>query len=164
MRHLWHSIPWAYIVASDALAPLTDVGYLRLNEDGADGCPTASFSLQQPCLILSVKAFLCEPCVLLATFLADRLAEGYLQELFRYFCVDPTVTVRLVHMIKLRASFLCLVKTVNQLLAERINLNGIVRFAPEDNSLLFCECQLVICHVQTSFLKNFCWLANGLAM
>ena len=41
-------IPWACIVASDALAPLNDVGYLRLNEGGADGCPTASFSLQQP--------------------------------------------------------------------------------------------------------------------
>ena len=30
---------WAYIVASDALAPLSDVGYLRLNESGVAQLP-----------------------------------------------------------------------------------------------------------------------------
>ena len=112
--------------------------------------PHSIVSLQQPCLIFGVKAFFCEPCVLLAAFFADRLTEGYLQELFRYFCVYPTVTVRLVHTIKLRASFLCLAKTVDQLLAERIDLNGIVCFALENDGLLFCECQFIICHVFTS--------------
>ena len=69
-------IPWACIVASDALAPLNDVGYLRLNEGEVASCLTASFAIPQPCLIFGVKAFFCEPCVLLAAFLADRFTKG----------------------------------------------------------------------------------------
>ncbi len=100
-------IPWACIVASDALTPLSDVGCLRLNEGGVVSCPTTSSELQHPCLIFGVEALFCEPCILLAAFFADRFTEGYLQELFRHFCIYTAVTIRLVHTIKLRASFLC---------------------------------------------------------
>ena len=39
---------WACIVASDALSPLVDVGYLRLNEGGGTVAPPLRFRFNSP--------------------------------------------------------------------------------------------------------------------
>ena len=45
--------------------------------------------------------------------------------MLRHFRIDTAELVRLVHTVKLRRFLLCLMKTVDQLLTERIDPNGI---------------------------------------